>query len=362
MRKANLRDKIGYLNSLRGVAVLMVIFTHAGLYVKSALLGDGVRSVIADASRGVQLFYILSAFTLFYSLHMRSGEDKSRWTDFFIRRLFRIAPLWWVSLGAYLLLRNEFHFSWKNIVCNIFFVHGFHPQYINSIVVGGWSIAVEMNFYLLIPLFYKLCSNSSKTIIWMFWIYLASNLFCLWLGTWQVGYSEQVWKEFVFFFLPHQLPVFFFGFLLFHMVIRKDTQLTPSAWIHATLFILLIFSFHKDWFVSQCALLLPLVWIVSKAPQVPLWNNKVLQYLGKISFSLYLVHFAAVLIVRKSDILAMIPYPTVQFLVGFGFVSIVATGLASLTFHFVEKPGIRLGNRLIEFLESRKSLVSELAK
>jgi len=353
--KANLRGKIGYLNSLRGVAVLMVIFTHAGLYVKSALLGDGIRGVIADASRGVQLFYILSAFTLFYSLYVRSCEDKSRWKDFFIRRFFRIAPLWWTSIVVYLFLRNEFHFSWSNILCNFLFIHGFHPQYINSIVVGGWSIAVEMNFYLLIPLFYKLCSNTSRTIVWFFWVYLALSLFSNWAGTWQVGYSEQVWKEFVFFFLPHQLPVFFLGFLLFHLVIRRDTKMSIAAWIHATAFILLVFSFHKDWFMSQCALLFPLVWMVASAPHIHLWNNRVLQYLGKISFSLYLVHFAAVLVVRKSGILALIPHPTLQFFIGFLFVSTIATGIASLTYRYIERPGIQFGNRLIDWMETRKA-------
>jgi peptidoglycan/LPS O-acetylase OafA/YrhL len=349
--KTVLRDKIDYLNSLRGIAVLMVIFTHAGLYIKTSLLGENTRSIIADASRGVQLFYILSAFTLFYSLHSRISEDKNTWRDFFIRRFFRIAPLWWLSIAAFLYIRSQYSFSWSTILTNVFFIHGFHPQQINSIVVGGWSIAVEMNFYLLVPIFWKLCKDLKSTVIVFFWIYLATRILTLYLAPMNPGFSDSLWREYLFYYLPHQLPVFLFGFMLFHIVIRKDRHMTPTAWIHAAAFLLVVFSFHKDWFMGQCAILFPLVWIVSQAPQVKLWNNRFLQYLGKISFGLYLVHFGAVLIVNELGILSWIPHPLTQFLVGWILVSTIATGIATLTYRLFEKPGIAYGNRLIERLE-----------
>jgi len=356
MSTKQLRDKIDYLNSLRGVAVLMVVFTHAALYSNAKALGPVQQGVIGDASRGVQLFYILSAFTLFYSIFQRGAEDHRRWIDFFIRRLFRIGPLWWCSIFAYLLIRNQYHFSTQNIVCNSMFLHGFFPPYINSIVVGGWSIAVEMNFYLLVPLFYKLCSNTSKSILWFVWIYVASRILTLYLGAIHPqAYSDTVWNDFVFFGLPHQLPIFFFGFMLFHMVIRKDLHVSKAALIHSALFILLCFSISKDWFMEQCVLLFPLVWIVSAAPNVKLWNNRLLQYLGKLSFSLYLVHYAAVVLVNKTEFVGNFTNPYVQLYLGFFLVSLTAVGLSILTHNFIEKPGIKFGNRLIEKMEARLS-------
>ena len=356
MSTKQLRDKIDYLNSLRGVAVLMVVFTHAALYSNAKALGPIQQGVIGDASRGVQLFYVLSAFTLFYSIYQRGSEDRRRWVDFFIRRLFRIGPLWWVSIAVYLFLRNQYHFSVQNILCDSLFIHGFFPPYINSIVVGGWSIAVEMIFYLLVPLFFKLCGTTSKSIIWFFWIYVASRVGTLYLGTLHPqAYSDSVWNDFIFFGLPHQLPVFLFGFILFNIVIRKDLKITGPALVHTALFIILCFSVSKDWFMEQCALLFPLVWIVSAAPQVKLWNNRVLQYLGKISFSLYLVHYSAVLLVNKTEFVKNFDNPYVQLYLGFFLVSMTAAGLSILTFNLIEKPGIKLGNRLIEMMEARLS-------
>jgi peptidoglycan/LPS O-acetylase OafA/YrhL len=351
-----LRDKIDYLNSLRGIAVLMVIFTHAGLYIQTSLLDSNTRSIIADASRGVQLFYILSAFTLFYSIYSRKGADTRQWRDFFVRRLFRIAPLWWLSIMAFIYIRSQYTFSWSAILSNVFFIHGFNPKYINSIVVGGWSIAVEMNFYLLVPLFYKLCKDLNRTLISFTWIYVAMRLISFAMATANPGVSTTIWAEYLFYYLPHQLPVFFFGFMLFHIIIRKDTKLSPVAIVHAAIFLLLCYSFSKDWFMGQCAMLFPLVWMVSKAPHVKLWNNKVLQYLGKISFGLYLVHFGAVLLVKESGVLAYITQPHLQFATGWLLVTALATGIATLTYRLVEKPCIALGNKLIERLESRKIL------
>lgn len=351
MAKAELRNKLDYINSLRGIAVLLVVFTHAGLYVKTSLLGEGLRSVIADASRGVQLFYLLSAFTLFYSLNARKSEDGHRWLDFFLRRLFRIGPLWWISIVGFLYLRSQYQFSWSNILSNAFFIHGFNPKYINSIVLGGWSIAVEMTFYLLIPLFYKLCSNLNRTVICFFWIYLAGRVTTWFLG---VHYPmTQQWKEFLFYYLPNQLPVFLLGFALFHIIIRKDTEMRSSGLVHLALFILLAFSFWRDWFITQCVLLFPMVWIVSATTRFPLWNNRVLQYIGKISFSLYLVHFSAIQLVNHLGWLAHIPYPRLQFAMGYLLICLIAIAFSSITYALIEKPGMKMGGFLVDRLDNK---------
>jgi len=339
--------KLDYLDSLRGIAVMMVIFTHAGLYVDTSGLPDILRHLISFASRGVQLFYILSAFTLFYSLDRRSTSDAHRWGDFFIRRLFRIGPLWWLSVIAFLFLRNQYTFSSPNIVSNLFFVHGFHPQYINSIVVGGWSIAVEMVFYLLVPFCYFIFTSTQRTLIGIFWIYAGSRALIGILRHVDSGFSEQIWNEYLFYFLPNQLPVFLTGFLLFHLIIRKDELVNAMGYIHLVATLFLCYILYPDWFHSQNFLLVPFVWIVSRAPRFPLWNNALLQYLGKVSFSLYLVHFGAVMIVRYMDFLPSIPSPSLRFGIGFLVVASIATGIATLTWNGIEKPGQKLGSWII---------------
>lgn len=311
-----------------------------------------MKGVIADASRGVQLFYVLSAFTLFYSLNARKSEDGHRWIDFFIRRLFRIGPLWWLSIFGYLYLRSQYHFSITNILCNIFFIQGFNPLYINSIVTGGWSIAVEMTFYLMIPAFYKICSNLNRTAICFFWIYLAGRITTFVLKTTHSPISP-VFKDFLFYYLPNQLPIFLFGFALFHIIIRKDTKLQVSGLLHIAMFILLAFSFWRDWFTTQCALIFPMVWIVSAAPQIPIWNNRILQYVGKISFSLYLVHFSAIQLVKSMGWLDAYTNPWIHFASRYLLITLIAIVFSTITYYLVEKPGISLGNKFVDLLDNR---------
>jgi peptidoglycan/LPS O-acetylase OafA/YrhL len=74
--------------------------------------------------------------------------------NFYIRRLFRIVPLFWLGLIIYAFPTywSFSSFQWEPILYTAFFINGWSPDYFNRVVPGGWSIAVEMNFYFIFPL------------------------------------------------------------------------------------------------------------------------------------------------------------------------------------------------------------------
>ena len=45
--------------------------------------------------------------------------------------------------------------AWWHVLLTALFLHGWHPETINTVVPGGWSIAVEMSFYLFVPLLFS---------------------------------------------------------------------------------------------------------------------------------------------------------------------------------------------------------------
>jgi peptidoglycan/LPS O-acetylase OafA/YrhL len=148
--------KYKFIDALRGYAILGVILVHS---TQSVTPVSGVLKCIAESgAKGVQLFFVASALTLSMSWHSRNSQEMSPIRNFYLRRFFRVAPMFYVAIVFYLFL-NGFAPSywapngiqWWFVPLTVLFLNGFHPESITSVVPGGWSIAVEMNFYLILP-------------------------------------------------------------------------------------------------------------------------------------------------------------------------------------------------------------------
>ncbi|QHD70734.1 acyltransferase family protein (plasmid) [Sphingobium yanoikuyae] len=155
--------KLVFIDTLRGLAILMVILVHHS-QVFSVLRPFTYPA--AYGQLGVQLFFVASAFTMCMSASHRR-EEPHPVSSFYIRRVFRIAPLYYVGILLYFLIDSMWPFfptvksvyTFGNVLANLLFVHGFVPDAYNRVVLGGWSIAAEMSFYLLFPLMYPICKQ-----------------------------------------------------------------------------------------------------------------------------------------------------------------------------------------------------------
>ena len=74
-----------------------------------------------------------------------------------MRRFFRIAPLFYIMIIIYLikdvLILKTFPTT-AEIMANFAFIFNLYPPYFESIVTTGWTMGVEMPFYLILPLIY----------------------------------------------------------------------------------------------------------------------------------------------------------------------------------------------------------------
>tara|TARA_R110001583_G_scaffold7158_5_gene35649 strand:+ start:19954 stop:20658 length:705 start_codon:yes stop_codon:yes gene_type:complete len=160
----NTIQKYEYIDALRGIAILGVVLHHIGLWITPSF--SFISDLTEEGNKGVQLFYVASALTLFLSMDSRKVQEKHFLFNFFIRRFFRIAPMFYLAIIIYISfygmaerLFTPNGIEWWYIPLTALFIHGWYPESINSIVPGGWSIAVEMTFYLMVPyLFSKLTS------------------------------------------------------------------------------------------------------------------------------------------------------------------------------------------------------------
>ena len=368
-------NRYDYIDALRGGAIVLVLFVHIGQAATPAVWP--FTWLVAHGANGVQLFYIVSAFTLLLSWQSRKAKEEKPLRNFFLRRLFRIAPMFWLAMLVYLLVDGLAPRFWApngitpgNIVATALFANQLHPEWINSIVPGGWSVAVEMVFYLLLPVLAVTLVN----LPWATLAFLCSLPLAYKLKDYGLAYAHQqtdsgsVADAYVKFWLPNQLPVFLLGAMVFRLY-PTLTRWTATSWryLQAALIAgagIAVYMYqdrlYPRWLAPEVIfslLLAPLVVAVILVP-ARLVVNRVTVYIGQVSYSLYLLHFLALRIAEslRFEIVYVTrwqpPLP-LAFVLFFLTTAVIGVALATLSYRLIEQPGITLGRRLIERLEAR---------
>jgi len=149
------------IEALRGIAALLIIFYHLIALAKLPLPPE-LNIIRTHFGLGVPLFYTLSGFVLSwgYAERLKLGQDAI--ISFLIRRFFRIAPLFYGILIGFRGL-GSLLWNWSDsglsLLLNFTFLFGLVPGQHESLVMAGWSIGVEMIFYLIFPVLIILLRN-----------------------------------------------------------------------------------------------------------------------------------------------------------------------------------------------------------
>jgi peptidoglycan/LPS O-acetylase OafA/YrhL len=90
--------RLDFVDSLRGLAALYIVVYHMALVPHPRLEAPHwAQAVVLSGGTAVTLFFVVSAFSLCHTMNAHAGELHAV-RDFFIRRLFRIAPLFYAML------------------------------------------------------------------------------------------------------------------------------------------------------------------------------------------------------------------------------------------------------------------------
>jgi peptidoglycan/LPS O-acetylase OafA/YrhL len=167
---------IGFLDHFRGVAILSVFLFHSlhATFHLSGLPGNGwfpdfsvskglfFLMPVTMGWVGVAIFFVISGFCIHYSFHQR----RANWRAFFIRRFFRIYPPYFfaVLLFALLFLSNRLNFlheyvDWYQMIVHLLLIHNFDPFSFQAISPAFWSIAIEVQLYLIYPILLMLVAK-----------------------------------------------------------------------------------------------------------------------------------------------------------------------------------------------------------
>lgn len=365
--------KYAYIDALRGIAAVGIILHHTPRFY----LSDQINSILILGAGGVPLFFILSAFTLFLSNERRSIGELNPVRNFFIRRFFRIAPLFYVLVAYYLLQDGTgainpddpgSEIDLMAIVSTLTFTFGLHPYWNNAIVPGSWSIGTEMLFYLILPVLFTYLRNLKEALWFLIFSIVGSKVICYSVAHFLPNYLSEVmvgseyWSAFMYMYFPAQLPMFAFGIVLYFFT-RNSTNTTSFRYLYIPVYLMIGILFLNNGFkkfstdglipefvIDSTIVFVPLIIVLMRYP-IKILVNRITIYLGKISYSLYLTH--AIIIHFLNELLApnTFGFGLFNYLLYFLLITIGSVILSSITYYFIEKPGIALGRRLIDRLE-----------
>jgi peptidoglycan/LPS O-acetylase OafA/YrhL len=352
------RGRLEYLDSLRGWAILGVLIIHCGAHFPGWIV-----DWTADGRAGVQLFYTLSAVTLFYTGRSQHAGERSFTRNFFIRRFFRIAPLFYLVLLVYLVRSNLWNLGAPpdhlmplgRFLAEATFVNGFIPKYLHP-VFGEWSIAVEMTFYALVPLFFRYIRGAERALYLTLVALLVNGYTTDWTSVHRLVADNEIWDSFRYYWFVYQFPAFACGILTYFLLQRPLVPKHAAPLMALALFFGLVTWENRN--VSLWALphimqyelaFVPLI-LSLHLKKYRFFVNRAMSHLGRVSFSCYLLHnlvkdFVAHRIVG-------LPLPQwAQFVALLGAVLAGSWIVSALSYRYVELPGIALGKKLIARLD-----------
>jgi peptidoglycan/LPS O-acetylase OafA/YrhL len=368
--------RFAFIDALRGLAIILVILHHTNLQIEG--VPGLAHRLSTQGARGVQLFFVMSSFTLFLSMKSRQNEPVQK-LNFFIRRFFRIAPLFYIGIIFYLVVNGfqprygeEFSVTLPSIASTVLFLNSWSPYWINNVVPGGWSIAIEMMFYLLVPFLFLKIKNLYAALTLTTVTFLASLALYLSLERVQFIQEPQIWKSFIFYWLPNQLPVFFLGIVLYFIFnkiqdLRDSNSITSQKFsiknqklgttlifLSAGLFIILCY-FPSDavghflYGIVFLCLAIALVLHPFKILVNPFFCN-----IGKVSYSGYLIHFYILQLCRSwIQPFFTLLYPLLQLTIVFVLTLAITFFISTITYTLIEEPSQKIGKQLIFKLKTQ---------
>lgn len=338
---------------LRTVSAFGVVWVHIWMYfnnVPLVFLGLDFNRAFSVVGNGVDFFFVISGFMMFLALHDKKFSFRT-YTHFIQKRFFRITPLYYLSILVYFVVlsrNNQGTISWKDVLIDALFLNNLFGV---NIAYTYWSLAVEWMFYLIIPFLFYFDDFKQR-----FYTFLLLCIISL-VSLIQVELSSEL------FLTPNMpLPLFIefgwgiiIGMVMTHLGL-KDKYHIKQSWlnllfgfgilyigrafrltevVHMSGNYSIVFKVLSGPVMTFGFAYIMLMLINSRGLFTNFVENSIFQFLGKLSYGVYIWHVLVISFLPSFFKPNAGPY---VMMVAFILVAFFSTAIAYLTYQLVEKP------------------------
>ncbi len=351
--------RIEFLDSARGLAAMSVLVLHTVLMYNWRINHFSPKmlillQIIFNGIDAVSFFFVLSGFVLTASIIKLQGNFD--YLNYIVRRVLRIYPLYFCVVAAGYLMYGDGKFF--ILIQELIIGSGTH-QFIEP----GWTMGAEIFISLIMPVFVLTLSQRYMPYILLVISLFAYNYispfafhFLLGMIVFQLYRSGQVFPWLM---RPASLiivlPLLFACYSMHHLV--KFSQ-SVSHLISIMEDMLGIAHGNLLFTLSGGASAVMILIMLRSGTIQKLLNHSILAFIGRISFSIYLVHWLVLKEFPVSLLLKVCAPGALCVITLVVSISLLTIGISYFTYRFIELPFIRLAKiiNLSQWLSKEKAL------
>lgn len=292
------------IDGLRFLAIIPVVLSHILLsVVRNGNYGTidwsedvGLFNLLNSGSFGVLLFFGISGYILSMPYFMANRQQAAFDTrGYFLRRLLRIEPPYILVLVAFFvvqaLILHDPRVGWGNFLASLFYVHNIVYNDFSPINPVAWSLEIEVQFYLILPLFLSALLRFSRPMLIMGVLMLLFSLISQFAPLEQMHLRLSLLSCFHFFLAGMMVA---YSKVLYPVVTgMKPLQSYVMALAAFALFLFGQSQGSNYAFQVQCIAVWIVIWLSQNSAA---WRRflsiRFMALIGGMCYTIYLIHFA----------------------------------------------------------------------